>query len=383
MGNPVDETRDRNAQPIGDEEPAHDERADDNAREGEPAEAAALEADDDGYEMVDPSELVDAAKEEALEADDAVTTRPADVAPMEVAESSAPDVETREPEASPLVKVAKAFMTTSVSIPPPPRVYSRTMPLPPPPRSQPFEKGRVPPPPPLRRTSTSLPPPPRATISTAPPLTMSETVPPIPRPSKDRSGGRERAWSSKRAAAAAAIAAALAAAFLGAKRGNTPTSAPSREVAAAIPAPEPRAQPEAVASDPIATAAAVPAPETPEPTPSHSPAATEHPSKVAKESPSAENHKNAQPSASDRADLAAIALQVGAPKAAACTMSFNTIPASRIALDGRDLGMTPKLGVSVPPGTHVVTFANAGGKKVTSAPCKPGEQKTVSMRLPM
>jgi len=212
---------------------------------------------------------------------------------------------------------------------------------------------------------------------------MSETVPPIPRPSKDRSGGRERAWSTKRAAAAAAIAAALAAAFFGAKRGNAPTSAPSREVAAAIPAPEPQAQPEAVASVPIATAAAVPAPETPEPTPSHSPRATEHPSNVVKESPPAENHNNAQPSASDRAELAAIALQVGAPKAAACTMNFNTIPASRIALDGRDLGMTPKLGVSVPPGTHVVTFANAGGKKVTLAPCKPGEQKTVSMRLPM
>jgi hypothetical protein len=64
-------------------------------------------------------------------------------------------------------------------------------------------------------------------------------------------------------------------------------------------------------------------------------------------------------------------------------MNFNTIPPSRVALDGRDLGMTPKLGVSVPPGTHVVTFANAGGKKVTSAPCKPGEQKTVSMRLPI
>jgi hypothetical protein len=175
----------------------------------------------------------------------------------------------------------------------------------------------------------------------------------------------------------------LAAAFFGVKRGNAPTAAPSREVAAAIPAPEPRAQPEAVASDPVATAAAVPAPLTPEPTPSPSPA-TERTSKVVKASPPAESHKeDAQPSASDRAELAAIALQVGAPKAAACTMNFNTIPPSRVALDGRDLGMTPKLGVSVPPGTHVVTFANAGGKKVTSAPCKPGEQKTVSMRLPI
>src|SRR5258706_8949410 len=134
MGNPVDETRDRDAQPIGDEEPAHDDRAGEaNAREGEPAEAAALDADDDEYEMVDPSELVDVPKEQALEADDALTTRPADVAPIEVAESSAPDVEAREP----------------------------------------------------RRASTSLPPPPRTTISSAAFLTMSGTVPPIARPSKD------------------------------------------------------------------------------------------------------------------------------------------------------------------------------------------------------
>jgi hypothetical protein len=370
MAHPVDETRDSDAQPIGDEEPTHDERADEaHAREGEPAEALALEADDDEYEMVDPSELVDVPKEEAVEVDDAVTTRPADVAPIEVAvESSAPDV-------------AKALSATSVSIPPPPRVFSRTMPPPPPPRSQAFEKGHVPPPPPLRRTSTSLPPPPRATSSSAALLTMSGTVPPIPRPSEDPSGGRGRARSTKRAAAVAAIAAALAAAFFGVKRGVAPISAPSREVAAAIPAPEPQAQPEAVPADPIAAAAAIPTPETPEPTPSPSPAATEHPSKMAKVSPPADNHKDAQPSASDRAELAAIALQVGAPKAAACTMNFNTIPPSRITLDGRDLGMTPKLGVSVPPGTHVVTFANAGGKKVTSAPCKPGEQKTVSMRL--
>jgi hypothetical protein len=174
----------------------------------------------------------------------------------------------------------------------------------------------------------------------------------------------------------------LTAAFFGAKHGAAPTSAPSREVAAAIPAaPESQAHPKAVAAASIAAAAVIPTPETPEPTPSPSPAATEHLSKVTTEAPPAENHKDALPSASDRAELAAIALKVGAAKAAACTMNFNTIPPSRVALDGRDLGMTPKLGVSVPPGTHVVTFAHAGGKKVTSAPCKPGEQKTVSMRL--
>ena len=37
----------------------------------------------------------------------------------------------------------------------------------------------------------------------------------------------------------------------------------------------------------------------------------------------------------------------------------------------------------VQPGTHVVMFANEGGKKVTSAQCKAGEQKTVVVRLPI
>ena len=260
MGNPVDETRDSDAQPIGDEEPTHHERADEaNAPEGKPAGAAALEADDDEYEMVDPSELVDVLKEEVLEAAE-----------------KAPAVVTEEP-----------------------------------PTTVPEEI-------PLRRTITSLSSPPRATISSASLLTMSGTVPPVPRPSKDRSGGRERALSTKRAAAAAAITAALTAAFFGAKHGAAPTSAPSREVAAAIPAaPESQAQPKAVAADPIAAAAAVPTPETPEPTHSPSPAATEHLSKLTKESPPAENHKDALPSASDRAELAAIALKVGASKAAA------------------------------------------------------------------
>ena len=84
MGSPVDETRDRDAQPIGDEEPAHDERADEaNAREGEPAEAAALEADDDEYEMVDPSELVDVRRRRKPRSRRCRHDAPADVAGLD------------------------------------------------------------------------------------------------------------------------------------------------------------------------------------------------------------------------------------------------------------------------------------------------------------
>ena len=190
----------------------------------------------------------------------------------------------------------------------------------------------------------------------------------------------------------------LATAYLGAKRSDAPISAPSREAAAAIPAPEPQPQPQAVAAEPVATAAVLVAEES-DPKPMPLPASNEHPTKVAKESPASDNSKKALPppsekalpsasekavpSATDRAELAAIAVKVDAPKAAACTMNFNTIPPSRVALDGRDLGMTPKLGVSVAPGNHVVTFANSGGKKVASAQCKAGEQKTIALHLPM
>jgi PEGA domain len=74
-----------------------------------------------------------------------------------------------------------------------------------------------------------------------------------------------------------------------------------------------------------------------------------------------------------------------APKAAApsggCTLNFNSIPASRIVLDGRPLGMTPKMGVSASAGPHSVLFVADGNKKSTSATCKAGETKTVAVRL--
>jgi serine/threonine-protein kinase len=76
-----------------------------------------------------------------------------------------------------------------------------------------------------------------------------------------------------------------------------------------------------------------------------------------------------------------------APKASAagsgpCTLNFNSIPASRIVLDGRPLGMTPKMGVSASAGSHSVLFvADGGTKKSTSATCKAGETKTVAVRI--
>jgi serine/threonine-protein kinase len=74
-----------------------------------------------------------------------------------------------------------------------------------------------------------------------------------------------------------------------------------------------------------------------------------------------------------------------APKAAApsgnCTLNFNSIPASRVVLDGRPLGTTPKMSVSASAGPHTVLFVGDSGKKSMSASCKAGETKTVATRL--
>jgi len=74
-----------------------------------------------------------------------------------------------------------------------------------------------------------------------------------------------------------------------------------------------------------------------------------------------------------------------APKAAAasggCTLNFNSIPASRVVLDGMPLGMTPKVGIAASAGPHSVLFVADGNKKSTSATCKAGETKTVAVRI--
>lgn len=65
-----------------------------------------------------------------------------------------------------------------------------------------------------------------------------------------------------------------------------------------------------------------------------------------------------------------------------CTLNINSIPVSNVVLNGRPLGGTPKLGVSVSAGSHTVVFIHPEyGKKSTKASCKAGETKTVAMRL--
>jgi serine/threonine-protein kinase len=87
------------------------------------------------------------------------------------------------------------------------------------------------------------------------------------------------------------------------------------------------------------------------------------------------------PLAADDAPAAAAA-PVAAAGGGTCTLNINSIPPSRIALDGRPMGLTPKIGVSVNAGTHTVMFVGDTTKKTQTASCKAGEQKTVAVRLP-
>jgi serine/threonine-protein kinase len=65
-----------------------------------------------------------------------------------------------------------------------------------------------------------------------------------------------------------------------------------------------------------------------------------------------------------------------------CSLNINTIPSSHVTLDGRNLGNTPRLGVMVSSGTHNIVFSTENARKSTITSCRPGETKTVAIRMP-
>jgi hypothetical protein len=62
-------------------------------------------------------------------------------------------------------------------------------------------------------------------------------------------------------------------------------------------------------------------------------------------------------------------------------LNLNSIPASNVILDGRPLGSTPKVGITVPAGSHTVIFIGETGRKATSVTCKAGETKAAIVRI--
>ena len=64
------------------------------------------------------------------------------------------------------------------------------------------------------------------------------------------------------------------------------------------------------------------------------------------------------------------------------TLNINSIPVSKVILDGKPLGSTPKVGVSVSAGSHTVTFIHPEqGKKSVTVTVKPGETKTAAVKF--
>ncbi len=75
-----------------------------------------------------------------------------------------------------------------------------------------------------------------------------------------------------------------------------------------------------------------------------------------------------------------------APAAAAggeAFLNINSLPASTVVLDGKPLGPTPKLKISVSPGSHTVLFVNAEQslKKSITVEVKAGETKAAFAKL--
>jgi hypothetical protein len=81
---------------------------------------------------------------------------------------------------------------------------------------------------------------------------------------------------------------------------------------------------------------------------------------------------------------APVAHEPSAPRAAAVaggegTLNMNSIPASSVVLDGKPLGSTPQIGITVSAGTHTILFVNAdqGFKRQISVSVAAGETKRV------
>ena len=64
------------------------------------------------------------------------------------------------------------------------------------------------------------------------------------------------------------------------------------------------------------------------------------------------------------------------------TLNINSIPVSKVILDGKPMGSTPKVGISVPAGSHTVVFIHPDkGKKSVSVTVKAGETKTAAVKF--
>jgi hypothetical protein len=87
--------------------------------------------------------------------------------------------------------------------------------------------------------------------------------------------------------------------------------------------------------------------------------------------------------ASTKTRAASKTTSTGAATSGGGRLNINSIPASNVILDGRPLGQTPKIGISVPAGSHTVMFVHPQyGRKIQSVRVKPGGTATAAVRFP-
>ncbi|WP_437683726.1 PEGA domain-containing protein [Sorangium sp. So ce131] len=116
--------------------------------------------------------------------------------------------------------------------------------------------------------------------------------------------------------------------------------------------------------EPVAAAAA------PEPAPAPAPA------------PAAPKAEAPKPEAAPKAEAPKPEAPPAQAAAGSATLNINSIPVSKVVLDGRPLGSTPKVGVSVPAGSHTVVFIHPDlGKKSVTVSVKAGETKTAAVKF--
>jgi serine/threonine-protein kinase len=72
--------------------------------------------------------------------------------------------------------------------------------------------------------------------------------------------------------------------------------------------------------------------------------------------------------------------QASAPTGTA-TLNINSIPRSNVLLDGKPIGQTPKIGVTVSAGTHTVVFIKDEERKTSTITVPEGGNKTVAVRF--
>ena len=133
-------------------------------------------------------------------------------------------------------------------------------------------------------------------------------------------------------------------------------------------APAPVYQPPAA---PLAAALAPPPVREPAPEPAPAPEPEPEPAPVAKS-------YSAPAPAPARAPAPTLVRSVPAGGA---RLNINSVPASNVVLDGRPLGRTPQIGISVSPGPHTVVFINGKKRVVRSTNVGAGKTAVVAAKL--